>query len=243
MENPSFIALSSQTALTRQMEVLSNNLANMNTTGFKAERLVFTEMLAEPDQDMDAMGPMSFVEPYATYMDFSVGQITATGNPLDVALADEGFFAVQAADGTAYTRGGRFSLDANGALVNDAGLPVLGAGGGPVELGGSTQISVAADGTISDENGIVARLAVFGFDDPQSLKRGPGGLYTADGQQPTEIAVPKVVQGMIEGSNVSPILEMTRLIEVSRSYQRMQQIVESEHERQKQAIERLPRAA
>jgi len=243
MENPSFIALSSQMALSRQMEVLSNNLANMNTTGFKAERLVFTEMLAQPDQDMDDLGPMSFVEPYATYQDFSAGGITPTGNPLDAALAGEGFFAVQTADGTAYTRGGRFSLDANGALVNDAGLPVLAAGGGPIQLEGSTQINIATDGTISDDNGIVARLAVFGFDDPQSLARGAGGLYMADGAQPTEITSPKVQQGMIEGSNVSPILEMTRLIDVSRSYQRMQQIVESEHERQKQAIERLPRAA
>lgn len=246
MENPSFIALSQQVALGRHMEVLANNLANMNTPAFKAERLVFTELMEETQAmgvDDDGMGPMSFVQPYATYSDFSEGSMSPTGNPLDVAIAGEGFFAVQTADGTAYTRAGRFSLDATGQVVTSSGLPVLAAGGGPIQIEEGGAISIAADGTISTDQGIVARLQVSRFEDEQRLLRGPDGLYTPGDQAPIEVAVPTVVQGMVEQSNVSPILEMTRLIEVSRSYQRMSQIVESEHQRQKSAISNLSRAA
>jgi len=243
MENPSFIALSKQMALGRHMEVLSNNLANMNTPAFKAERLVFTEMLRQTaGQDHNDMGPMSFVEPHGTYLDFSEGSMTPTGNPLDVAIAGDGFFAIQTADGTAYTRAGRFSLDATGTLVTSDGAPVLAAGGGPVQIQ-STQISIAGDGTISGDDGVIARLQVARFDDMQRLQRGPSGTYLPGDETPIEVTSPQVIQGMVEESNVSPILEMTRLIDVSRSYQRMTQIIESEHQRQKQAITTLARAA
>ncbi|MGF1625614.1 MAG: flagellar basal-body rod protein FlgF [Alphaproteobacteria bacterium] len=243
MENPSFIALSQQMALSRHMEVVANNLANMNTPSFKAERLVFTELLHKAaGLDVDDMGPMSFVEAHGTYLDFSEGSMTPTGNPLDVAIAGDGFFAVQTADGTAYTRAGRFSLDATGTLVTSDGLPVLAAGGGPVQINQSAQVSIAGDGTISGDDGVIARLQVVRFEDEQSLLRGPNGIYSPGDQAPLEVASPQVVQGMVEGSNVSPILEMTRLIDVSRSYQRMTQIIESEHQRQKQAISVLAKA-
>jgi flagellar basal-body rod protein FlgF len=244
MENPSFIALSQQTALSRHMEVLANNLANMNTPAFKAERLVFTELMKETRAlGLDDAGPMSFVQPHGTYLDLSEGVLTPTGNPLDIAISGEGFFAVQTVDGTAYTRAGRFTLDANGQIVTSSGLPVLAAGGGPIRIEDGGQISIAADGTVSTEQGIVARLQVVTFEDPQRLQRGPDGLYAPGDQAPVEVAAPQVVQGMIEQSNVSPILEMTRLIDVTRSYQRMSQIIESEHQRQRQAINSLAKAA
>lgn len=244
MENPSFIALSSQTALMRQMDVLANNLANMNTPAFKAERLVFTEMLEQSAASgIDEMGPMSFVQPYGTYMDFSEGSLTPTGNPLDLAISGEGFFSVQTADGTGYTRSGRLALDSTGTMVTSSGLPVLATGGGPINVGGANQISVASDGTVSTEDGIVARLAVVDFEDSQSLERGANGIYSAGDAVANPVASPHVVQGMVEESNVSPILEMTRLIDVSRSYQRMTQMIESEHQRQKQAISTLAKAA
>ena len=244
MENPSFIALSQQVALSRHMEVLANNLANMNTPAFKAERLVFTELLEETQAPgLDDMGPMSFVEPHATYLDFSEGSLTPTGNPLDVAISGDGFFAVQTAEGTAYTRAGRFSLDAEGTLVTSSGAPVLATGGAPVQIDATSPISIAGDGTISTDQGVVARLQVVRFDDSQQLQRGPNGTYTAGDETPIEVASPQIVQGMVEESNVSPILEMTRLIDVSRSYQRMTQVIEAEHQRQKSAINTLSKAA
>ena len=244
MENPSYIALSDQTALRRHMEVLANNLANMNTPAFKAERMVFGEMISDTAaSDIDDMGPISFVEPLSTYMDFSEGVMTQTGNPLDVALSGDGFFAVQTADGVGYTRAGRFSLDANGALVTTDGLPVLAAGGGPITISQAGQIRIAGDGTISNDDGIIARLQVARFDDVQELTRNPSGIYTTESQTPTEVPNPQVMQGMVEGSNVSPILEMTRLIDVTRTYERMAKMVEAEHQRQQNAINTLAKAA
>ncbi|MEZ5669601.1 MAG: flagellar basal-body rod protein FlgF [Alphaproteobacteria bacterium] len=244
MENPSFVALSGQMALRHQMDILANNIANMNTVGYKAERLVFTEMVENvPDQSVDDMGPMSFVQPYASYVDFSAGTLTPTGNPLDVGINGEGLFAVQTADGVAYTRNGRFGLDPNGTLVTSNGMPVLGSGGGPIQIADASAISIAGDGTISTPDGVVARLQVVRFEDPMTMDRAGNGLYTATTAQPVPVTSPQVAQGTVEESNVSPILEMSTMIEVSRAYQMLAQALDNEHQRQQKAITTLAKSA
>ena len=244
MENPSFVSLSSQMALRRHMDVIANNIANMNTVGFKAERLVFTEMVADlPDQSVDDMGPMSFVETHASYMDLSPGTLTSTGNPLDIGLNGDGMFAVQTEDGTGYTRNGRFSLDPDGTLVTSDGLPVLGTGGGPIQISDASTITVAGDGTIGTNDGVVARLQVVRFEDPMALERAAGGLFRPIDQAPEPALDTQVAQGMVESSNVSPVLEMTRMIEVSRTYQMVANAIQTEHQRQQKAINQLARSA
>lgn len=250
-----YSAISGLKAQQTMLDVTANNLANVNTIGFKAGATSFQDALSQTQRGAAAANAAGgFAGQAAAQVGLGVqigaisnrmtgGGVQTTGNPLDIAISGEGFFAVQTADGTAYTRAGRFTLDATGQIVTSSGLPVLAAGGGPIRIEDGGQISIAADGTVSTEQGIVARLQVVTFEDPQRLQRGPDGLYAPGDQAPVEVAAPQVVQGMIEQSNVSPILEMTRLIDVTRSYQRMSQIIESEHQRQRQAINSLAKAA
>lgn len=238
METPIYIALSRQMALRRQMEVVANNIANANTSGFKAEMMLMSEV----ELPAGAGAELSYVQDFATARDFSPGTLRPTGNDLDLAIQGDGFFAVQTPEGVRYTRLGRFQLDANGTLVTNQGHPVL-AGGGTVTIDPDDgQVYVAEDGSISTDlarNGqllqVAGKLDVVDFADRTALSAAPDNLFDANGQQPIA-ATGKVAQGMLEDSNVQPIIEMTSLIEVTRNYQAMQRFLDGEHERQRRAI-------
>ncbi len=242
MENTSYIALSRQGALRREMSTIANNLANMNTTGFKSERMMFVDHLNRSRSgDFIADQRLSFVRDVASYRDISAGEIKQTSNPLDAAIHGGGFFVVQAPDGTEkFTRNGSFRMDSGGQLVNQAGLPVLTDAGAPIFFAPSdTTITISGDGTVSTENGQLGKLRVVTFDDPYSLQREAGSMYTTD-QLPTNKLDAQVVQGALEGSNVKGILEMTRMIAVSRSYSSAQDILKREDERIRKAVRELP---
>lgn len=238
MENPIYIALSRQDALRRQMDIVAHNVANMNTSGFKAQRLLFVEYLEKPAHQHERM---SFVTDIGTLRNVGAGPMTVTDNPLDLALRGEGYFAVETLNGPRYTRAGNFQLNAARELVDQNGLPVLDDQDRRIVIPeGTARITVQGDGQIETEQGPVARLKIVSFADQQRLQELGAGLYSTD-QPEVPVAAPQVTQGAVEGSNVQPVVEMTQMIDVLRAYQSTQRLLENEHERQRTAIRQLGR--
>lgn len=238
MENPGYIALSRQLALRREMNVVANNLANMNTPAFKAERMIFREFIEKPKPDE----PLSFVQDFGMARNLTEGPAASTGNPLDLAISGQAYFSIDTPEGVRYTRHGRFQLDGQGQLINSQGSPVLSANGAPINIPqGSSPISVASDGTVSGKDGVIGKIGLTEFADQTALKRDANGLYNAEDQQPQAAADSQLMQGMLEQSNVQPILEMTRMIDIHRSYQSAQRLVSQEHEQAMRAINKLAR--
>ncbi|MGB0748415.1 MAG: flagellar basal-body rod protein FlgF [Magnetospiraceae bacterium] len=235
MENTLYIALSRQSVLRREMGVIATNIANMNTNGYQAERMMFVDHL-ERSRGNEHLLPdkLSFVRDIKQYRSLDEGPLETTGNPLDVAIAGRGYFSIQTDDGPRYTRDGRFTLDASGTLVNGAGLPVLSVAGGPLQVGPEdTSLMIANDGTLSSEAGVIGRIGVYEFDNEQALEKQAGNLFDAGEQPANEATAPRVQQGALEGSNVVPVVELTRMIEVQRAYESTKSFVEEEHKRQK----------
>lgn len=240
MENAQLIGLSRQIALQRQMDVVANNMANLNTGGFKAQSILFGESVSPVARDYDFTGPgqeLSFVEDWATMIDMAPGAIVQTGNPLDVALEGEGFFAVETPAGERWTRSGAFQVNSSGMLVDVSGNPVLGEGGQITFDATESQITIAADGTVMTENGSKGRLRIVEFDDPRVLSREGDNLLS--GGEPLPPTDTRVLQGAIERSNVSGVTEMAEMIRVSRAYQSLASIMQRQDELRRSAIQRL----
>jgi len=241
METTSYIALSRQGALRRELSTIANNLANMNTTSYKGERMMFVDHLTRSKSgDSIADQRLSFTRDVASYRDTAEGPIEQTGNPLDIAIHGDGYFVVQAPNGPQqYTRNGSFRLDNGGQLVTQSGLSVLTDAGAPIFFAPEdTSIVVNGDGTVSTENGQIGKLQVVTFDNPLDIQRAGNGLYTTN-QAAQPIARPQLAQHALEKSNVEGVLEMTRMIEVSRQYKSAQNMIEKEDERIRKAINEL----
>ncbi len=240
IENAQLISLSRQIALQRQLDVVANNVANINTTGFKAEQLLFEEyvMPVARDQTFPNLDqPLSYVQDWATVHDLSAGAMLQTGNDLDVALNGEGFFAVQTAGGERWTRSGAFQIDSNGMLVDMSGNPVLGTGG-PIQFGPEeTGITIAADGAISTSAGPKGQLRLVEFANAQELSREGANLYA--GGTPVAATNTRVMQGFIERSNVSGVAEMAEMIRVTNAYQSIASLSERQDDLRRSAIQRL----
>jgi flagellar basal-body rod protein FlgF len=236
MENAGYIALSRQMTLRREMDVIANNMANLNTPAFKNQSMLFVEFL----ETSDSGEKTSFVQDIALVRNLTEGQMTATQNPLDLAISGEGYFAVETPVGPRYTRNGVFQLNADGELVTSSGQRVLGEGGGPIALPpNSANVEITRDGTVSTEQGPAGRLRLVRFEDEQAMVKLADGLYDADGQDPLTVEDAEVVQGMIEGSNVQGIIELTKMIETVRHYSATGKMVNDEHERLRRAIQSL----
>jgi len=228
----------------RATEVLAHNVANADTPGFRAMRPVFAEFVSrETGTDAPAGGrSVAFVQDRATWREMEPGQMQSTGNPLDVAINGEGFFAVETRRGERFTRAGRFTIGDGGRIVDMEGNPVLSDQQQPIAVSpNDTRITIQGDGTIRSENGTLGRLRVVNFADPQSLRAEGDRNFDAGGEQPQPIERPTVVQGALEGSNVRPILEMTRLTAELREFQYAAQFAEREGERLSTAVERILR--
>ena len=232
MENTSLIALSRLGTLRRQMSIVAHNLANMNTSGFKGEKMMFVQHLVRSRGGESVFGDqIAYVRDIATVRDTTEGPFVRTGNPLDVALHGEGFFVIETEQGERYTRNGRFRLDEEGQLVNQQGDPVLSNGGQPFYFSPDDgDISISRDGTVSTENGELGRLGVVRFENQQDMQVTAGGLNSTQAD-PEDVDSPDLVQGMVEGSNVQPIIELTRMIETSRAYESVKKFMDREDER------------
>lgn len=245
MENPAYIVLSQQAGLRRQMDVIANNLANANTTGFKAERLMFAEYLvtkASNPLTSGAGAQISFVGQAGTYSDHREGTLQSTGNQLDMAIAGPGYFTVDTPGGPRYTRDGRFEMDGQGRIINREGFPVLGRGGQPLSVPtGATRVEVSSTGRLSSDKGEIGELGIVKFENDYAMRKVGGNLYETDAQpQPVDGAT-KVQQNMVEASNVQSIFEVSNMIELQRRYQASQRLLEAEHERARTAIQKLTR--
>lgn len=241
IENAQLISLSRQIALQRQMDVVANNMANINTTGFKGEQLLFEEYVMPVARDRDFPRidqPLSYVQDWATVHDLAAGAMQQTGNELDVALSGEGFFAVQAPAGERWTRSGAFQISAAGLLVDMNGNPVLGEGGGTIQFGPEeTGISVAQDGSLSSSAGPKGRLRLVEFDDPQGLVREGSNLFS--GGAPVAATNTRAMQGYVERSNVSGVSEMAEMIRVTRAYESVASMTQRQDDLRRTAIQRL----
>lgn len=240
MQNATYVALSRQDALRRQMDVVAHNLANMNTTGFKGQRMLFTEFLERPGMHEQ----VSYVQDRAVVRDTANGGMASTSNVLDFALNGNGYFTVDSASGRRYTRSGNFQLNEQRQITDVGGLPVLSDGGQPMTIPeGAKEIRLSGDGTLSTELGPVGKFNVVVFKKEQMMMEVGSGLYVSDEEPQAAPPETKVAQGMLEQSNVKPIVEMTNMMDIMRQYQQTQKMLETEHERMRTVIQRLGRAA
>jgi flagellar basal-body rod protein FlgF len=242
VDNALLLSLSNQMVARRTMEVISNNIANMNTTGFKRESPVFEEHLVgiQVQQELGSRREhLSFVRDALAVHDMSNGELTTTGNKFDVAIEGEGFFTVSTPDGNRYTRNGKFGLDDTGRLVTTSGNPVLDDGGAEIVFGAEeSAITIARDGTISSEQGIRNRLGVVSFPNPQAMKTAGDSLWETS-ETPIPMEGNTVVQGMLEQSNVQPVVEMVRMIETMRSYQSSTELLNAGEDLSRKAVQKL----
>lgn len=235
MDTTSYIALSRQVTLQRQMNTVANNIANAGTTGYRGENTLFEPVM----QDAGEPRRVAFVQDVGLYRDVSPGPITRTENPLDVSVDGEGYLTFQApGGGERYGRGGHLELDAGGRVVDARGNPLLDEGGKPVVVpDGEGPVTIGQDGTVAGKAGPIARLQLVTFANEQALQGEGGGLFRS--AAPPRPASGRLVQGALEGSNVQPVLEMTRMLETQRAFEGVQKLIEAQDELDRRAIDRM----
>ena len=249
MENMLLVGLSRQMVLERQVDVVANNVANVNTYGFKADQSLFQEFLktgAHEDNFIGRDRTVSYVLDSGTYRDFSQGALQSTSNPLDVAIDGSGFLAVQTAAGERYTRDGSLHINSQGQLVTVTGDPVLGTGGPIVLQPTDHDVSISPDGTVTVLDGLArtdsirGKLRLVSFADAQQLLKEGSNLYSAGNAgaaQPDTRSMVK--QGFVEKSNVNSVAEMSTLIEVNRAYSQIATLLQQQGDLHKSAIQQL----
>ena len=250
MENTLLIGLSRQMALRRELDVVANNIANLNTTGFKADGHLFEEYLmpvARSDGFAGADRRMSFVLDRATWHDLGQGPIQQTGNPLDVAVDGKAYLAVDTPRGERYTRNGALQINAQGELVTSNGDRVVGDGGAIQFQSTDHDISINKDGSITVREGANTksdsargRLRLVRFDRAQQLQKDGASLFAApNGVAPQPAPNARVVQGAIEQSNVRSVVEMARMVEVTRTYTQIANLLQQQSEMRRSSIDKL----
>lgn len=234
MDNSIYITLSRQMAVFRDMEVTANNIANVDTPGFKAEKLMFSEYLVDDEKRKN-----SFANDPISYRDTSGGAMKMTGNPFDLAINGNAYFQVQTPLGTRYTRAGNFQLDSEGTLVTNNGYPVLGSDGGQILIPqNGRDVKINAMGQINVDGEEVGQVGLMQFENEQAMTRLGNNLYTSsETPQPvvpdivlgtaTPLSTARAVQGALEGSNVSAVNEMVRVMNLSRSVANTAKFIET----------------
>lgn len=228
MENAGYTTLTRQIGLLREMQVVANNIANMATTGFRAEGVIFAEHVRALENDTDSL---SMATAAGRRISPQQGALEQTGSPFHMAIEGEGFFLVQTPEGEALTRAGNFVRTAFGELATPDGHLLLDSGGAPVFVPPDARsITLARDGTLSADGQPLTQIGLWRPIDPTELTRQSGTLFsTESGIEPLENGV--LVQGSVEQSNVDPIAQIARMIEVQRAYEAGQSFLDAENER------------
>lgn len=216
MQSSLYVALSAQVAMEKRLNTIANNVANMNTGGFRADEVKFEEILS-----LAAKENVSFASSGQNFVSRRTGPIVKTDNPLDVAVQGEAWFAFDGPNGTVYTRDGRFKMNENGDLLTVEGYQVLDAGGAPIALdpmAGSP--TIARDGAIMQGTNQVGAIGLFNLRNDSRLSRfgNSGVMSSVPGEVVQDFNSTGVQQGYSEGSNVNPVLEMTKMIAVQRNF-------------------------
>lgn len=232
METASYTTLSRQSGLMREMQVIANNIANANTTGFRQEGVVFSEYVTSGD----ATPSVSMAQGRVRNTSYAQGTLEQTGGKFDLAIEGDGFFLINTPNGQRLTRAGAFSPSAEGTLVTPDGHPVLDAGGTPIFIPPqAADLSVAQDGTISTEGRPIGQVGIVMPPDTKMMVREGNLMFRSD-EGFEAVEDPKVIQGFVEASNVNPILQVARMVEVQRAYELGQSFMEREDERIRTAL-------
>jgi len=242
MDTTVSIALSHQVAKRRQMDIIANNIANMSTTAFKRESVIFRQYLSEADGSLPKnLRQISFVQDYGVGRNMTDGTYETTGNIFDIALSGDGMFQVKRGNGEmAYTRNGHLALSDDSTLITSTGQEIMDVSGKAIQLPPNiTDFKIAVDGTVSSPStGQIAKLNVVTIGDTSKLKKIGDNMFNTD--EPIQAATDfKIIQGVTESSNVQPIIEITRMIDVSRSYIQTAKILENLQNTQGKAINQL----
>ncbi len=235
MANTTYISLSVQDALRRQMDIIAHNMANISTGAFKSEKPIFVQVL-------DEAGDIAYVQDQGVVRDTRPGALQVTGGALDVAVQGDAFLVVRFNDEIRYTRNGHLQLNADRELVTSTGYPVLDVDERKIGMPlGSNDISIAPDGTVSASAGPIARIKLVAFEDPNLLDRAADSLYVTN-LEPVAPREAELIQGTLEMSNVKPVVQLTDMINVLRAYQQNAQLTETEHTLQMNTIDTVIQA-
>jgi flagellar basal-body rod protein FlgF len=250
MENALLVGLSRQVVLGHELDTIANNIANIDTTGYKADATVFSEFLTSHASDQNFNGNdrrVSYVQDRQTYINMAPGALERTGAPLDVAIDGDAYFTVQTARGTRYTRNGAFQINGAGQLVTSNGDQVIGASGPITFQNTDHDIVISGSGIITVREGNATTdsqrgtLALATFANPQALQKDSASTFMAPANvtaAPAPAGV-SVVQGMIEKSNVNGVVAMARMIAITRSYTDVANILSQEGDLRKNALQQL----
>ena len=201
------------------LELVANNVANVNTAGYRGELPTFESLLVQTERSGQSNGWSHLLNEFAVLngsrLDMTEGNLERTGNPLDFALEGPGFFAVQTKAGTLYTRNGSFQISKTGQLVTSAGDPVLGAAG-PITLPSNAEPAISPDGTISIAGAVAGKVRLVEFAPGAQLSAVGGAYYSAPPKSETTAVHTTMQQGMIESSNVNPVAAVVQLISAQR---------------------------
>jgi flagellar basal-body rod protein FlgF len=253
MQNMLLVGLSRQMALSNELDIVANNIANLDTTGYKSDNAQFAEYLMSGARDNEFSGSdrrVAFVQDRASWIDLSQGPLQKTGNLLDVAIDGKGYLVVQTPRGQRYTRNGALSINATGQLVTSEGDQVLGTGG-PITLQPTDHdVSISPSGIVSVREGATTvstprgQLQIVDFDQPQALRKDSGSTLMAPPGVDPNPASPntRILQGTLEKSNVNAVAEMARMIEITRSYTDISNIIQQQSDMRKNSLQQLAQA-
>ncbi|MEA3223100.1 MAG: flagellar basal-body rod protein FlgF [Thermodesulfobacteriota bacterium] len=229
MDQGIYTAAAGAMAMEMSLSIISNNLANNNTTGFKKDTISFEQFTKALDTSKLDKGqyqrPPIDVLAKMDHIDISQGSLHKTGNPLDLAIAGDGFFAVMTADGPRYTRAGKFLISSDGLLVNAHGQSVQGEGG-DIMLGPGNVV-VNTDGNITLNGEAIDKIQIVTIPEDALTRQGYSLFNVKEGTYPEPMDSPNVVQGALETSNVEPIKELVGLINTQRAYEAFQKTIKA----------------
>lgn len=236
-------AASGMRARMKSLEMLANNIANQDTAGYKTDREFYSLYVAPEAIEPGAPSPTTLPLIERHWTDFSQGTLTPTGNPLDVAISGEGFFAVDGPDGLLYTRNGSFQVSPSGTLETAQGYPVVDPSGAPIQVDPAREVEIGESGVVTEEGVAVAQIGVFEIENPELLAKHAGSYFRlANAQiQPGQSRDFRLQHGKLESANFSPAEAAVRLVDVMRQFEALQQAVHLANEMNRSATEEVAR--
>lgn len=241
MQSGLYVALSGQIAVERRLQTIASNVANMNTVGYRADGVSFETQMARAGDSL-----VAFAGNGADFISRRAGAVNKTDNPLDVAVQGDAWLGIKTPAGTVYTRDGRMTIKESGELTTVAGYPVLDAGGAPILLDPTAGVpDISHDGMISQKGNQVGALGLFAIDDTAKLTRydNSGVIPSKPATAVLDFGTNGVAQGYVEASNVNPIMEMTKLITVTRAFDSIAAATEKSEASMSDAIKTLGSSA
>ena len=236
MDSAAFVTLNRQSGLLKELDTVANNIANMATNGYRREGVVFSEFVVSTGADSTSL---SMAHANARMSDMAQGALVQTDGAFDFAIEGPGFFLLATPSGDRLTRSGAFTPSAEGTLVAPDGATLLDAGGAPVFVpSDAARISLGADGTLSADGNPLAQIGLWEPTDPLAMTRAEGTRFDPGGA-PVPVDNPRILQGFVERSNVDPVSEITRMIEVQRAYELGRTFLDREDERVRSAIKTI----